>query len=729
MYCLRISFTFLVCVCFSISVGGERKPPLYQACPPGRYGGACENICDCKEQRLYECSDGVNGNGECTCIFGLEKSCEQGTFQTLAPLDGRRSLDALRFSNHHMVPELHLPVDPNNRRGVRRVNQGLITHLMPSRFSRPDLFKLLVFDTDVATELGLGGEEVQEDVLALQIVGSYRVAGTKPFAYNYGGYQFGSWSGQLGDGRALSLGTAMVNKECSCTVDREDNCTDQEDSNRVFLELSLKGSGRTPYSRAGDGRAVLSSLAREYLGGVALHALGIPSVRALGLVGTTLSNKADYIWRDEFYTGNVEPRAPGVLLRVAASFLRLGSLQIAALQGKHAFDNVVKVARHALRAIQSLEKTDYVDPASSHGGGVSPPDLLFSSESIQRGVCFFKKRTATPSCTSGDIEVMSPKATLNCFLDKFTERHAALIAAWDAAGFAHGIQNTDNVALVGHTIDLNVFGWMNKYDENWSPNHIDDENRYSYGNQSGIGAWNIQTMLNVLTGKHSLSHGILRAEGQQWLSDSDVRGKVKHFLQTHQDCYTARVSKRLGLQTPDKIAVVKWRRFLTVSKADYARASRLLAECEKTAEHNWRLCANDLVLATSGDKHAIPAAIELLEHLEQRALLNENWRNRIRHNVPRYTFRSKLIRGITRKLENRPEESENAASTSLELLEEVASLLKSPFDHSPWNLREEAIRTQQESSSDEHLQPAKETLARRLTDTEKYMTKTSCGGQ
>lgn len=753
------AFNFLILVC-SLCVTScytpvvaynfgdrKRKPPLYRACPAGRYGGACENICDCNKDLepskpdLYECNDGVNGNGECTCIFGLEQSgfCKQGTFQPIAPVHKKLSLDALQFSDHDMVAEMHLPVDPSSKRSVRRVKQGLITHLMPSKFNRPDLFKLLVLDYDVASELGwlnVPISEVQEDVLALQIAGSYRVAGAKPFAYNYGGYQFGSWAGQLGDGRALSLGTAMIVKKekqssvCTSGNGEEDTCdNDKHDdvASIIFLELSLKGSGRTPYSRAGDGRAVLSSLAREYLGGIALHSLGIPSVRALGLVGTTLSNEADSIWRDEFYTGNIQPRAPGVLLRVAASFLRVGSLQIAALQGKNAFTNVVKVARHALRAIQILEKTDYFDPTPSHGDGSSQSELLFFPESKQSDVCFFKKSAATPSCTTGDPNALSPKATLKCFLNKFIERHAALIAAWNAAGFAHGVQNTDNIALVGHTIDLNVFGWLNKYDEHWSPNHIDDGNRYRFGNQNGIGAWNIQKVLAVFTGNHSLSHKI-QIEKRHWLSNSDVQGKIEYFHRTYQTCITARMSKRLGLKRPDKTAVMKWRRFLTLSKADYARASRLLAECEKT-HHHWRQCANDIILATSGDPRAFSAAVEFMVYLEKLVLLNDDWRNRIRWNVPRYTFRSKMIGDITRKLENRPDEPRNDTSTALELFEEVVSLLKSPFDHGPWNLREEVIRTEQESSYDANMNVTKETSARRLADTESEVTKTSCGGQ
>jgi uncharacterized protein YdiU (UPF0061 family) len=253
----------------------------------------------------------------------------------------------------------------------------------------------------------------------------------QPYAARYGGHQFGHWAGQLGDGRAITLGEIIAT-----------------DGSRQ--ELQLKGAGRTPYSRTADGRAVLRSSVREFMCSEAMHHLGVPTTRALSLVAT-----GEAVIRDMFYDGNPAPEPGAVVCRVAPSFVRLGNFQIL-------------TAHDELDALKRL--VDYV--LREHFPG-------HSYASWYREVC---------------------------------RRTAALMVDWMRLGFVHGVMNTDNLSILGLTIDYGPYGWLEGYEPQWTPNTTDVEGRrYAYGNQPGIAQWNLVRLAEALLpliAKEELEQGL-----------------------------------------------------------------------------------------------------------------------------------------------------------------------------------------------------------------------------
>ncbi|GFO16282.1 upf0061 protein ydiu [Plakobranchus ocellatus] len=238
-------------------------------------------------------------------------------------------------------------------------------------------------------------------------------------AHRYGGHQFGYWSGQLGDGRAALIGTF-------------------QSSDGVVLELNLKGSGLTPYSRQGDGRAVLRSSVREFLASEAMHYLGVPTSRALSLVVSD-----DSVIRDEFYNGRPKVERGAMVVRVAPSWFRIGSLEILTFNGE------IELLRSLLNYV--------IEHHYQHISLGDSDRYLMLFEDIVRGT-------------------------------------AQMIAAWQSVGFTHGVCNTDNFSLLSITIDYGPFGFLDRYDEDFVPNTSDDEGRYSYGKQPSVGYFNLDKL-------------------------------------------------------------------------------------------------------------------------------------------------------------------------------------------------------------------------------------------
>lgn len=268
--------------------------------------------------------------------------------------------------------------------------------------------RLLRFNRPLAEELGLpSGFETCEDVARL-LVGMESLEGTNPLAMVYAGHQFGQFSPQLGDGRALLIGEV---------IDR-DGCR---------RDLHLKGSGPTPFSRRGDGKAVLGPVLREYLIGEAMHALGIPTTRALAVVTT-----GETIYRDALLPG-------AVLTRVAASHLRVGTFEFFAARGDHA--RLKQLADYALRRHY-------------------------------------------PALATRDDRYLALLAAV-------VERQASLVARWMLVGFIHGVMNTDNMTISGETIDYGPCAFMDRYDPETVFSSIDHQRRYAYGNQPRIAVWNL----------------------------------------------------------------------------------------------------------------------------------------------------------------------------------------------------------------------------------------------
>ena len=269
--------------------------------------------------------------------------------------------------------------------------------------------RLLIANDDLAVELGLDPAALRTEEGVAVLAGNTTPASATPIAMVYSGRQFGGYAPRLGDGRALLLGEVV----------------DVHDRRR---DVHLKGSGATPFARKGDGKAAVGPMLRELLVGEAMHALGIPTTRALAVVAT-----GERVARD----GGMLPGA--VLTRVAASHLRVGTFEFAARLGDH--DLLRRLADYAIAR-------HYPD-AAQHGR----PYLAF--------------------------------------YERVVEAQASLIARWMLVGFIHGVMNTDNMTVSGETIDYGPCAFMDIYDPATVYSSIDQGGRYAYGRQPAIAQWNL----------------------------------------------------------------------------------------------------------------------------------------------------------------------------------------------------------------------------------------------
>ena len=275
--------------------------------------------------------------------------------------------------------------------------------------------KLLFLNEPLADELGLDRAALLSNAGAAIFAGNAVPEGADPLAQAYAGHQFGGFSPQLGDGRALLLGEVL---------DRQGRRRD----------IAFKGSGRTPFSRGGDGKAAVGPMLREVLIGEGMHALGIPTTRALAVAAT-----GEPVWRDKELPG-------AVLARVAASHLRVGTFQFFAARGE--FDKLRQLADYAIRR--------------------HDPDL------------------------DG-----APGRYL-ALLERVGIRQALLVAQWMNVGFIHGVMNTDNMTISGETIDYGPCAFMESYDPQAVFSSIDQNGRYAYANQPAIAQWNLARLAEAL---------------------------------------------------------------------------------------------------------------------------------------------------------------------------------------------------------------------------------------
>jgi protein adenylyltransferase len=293
-----------------------------------------------------------------------------------------------------------------------RLPEHFFARLSPTTVAKPRLIK---FNESVASELGLDTRALEPDELAAILAGNVIPPGAEPIAMAYAGHQFGNFVPQLGDGRAILLGEVV-------------------DRNGERRDVQLKGTGRTPFSRRGDGRATLGPVLREYLVSEAMHALGIPTTRALAAVST-----GEIVFRDR-------PLPGAVLTRVASSHIRIGTFQYFAARGD-------------MEAVKRL--SGYV---------------------IDRH--FPEARD-------------SERPTL-ALLQIVVERQALLVARWMHIGFIHGVMNTDNTALSGETIDFGPCAFLDSYDPATTFSAIDELGRYAYGNQPTMAQWNLARFAETL---------------------------------------------------------------------------------------------------------------------------------------------------------------------------------------------------------------------------------------
>ena len=293
-----------------------------------------------------------------------------------------------------------------------RLPDAFHARIAPTPVQRPALIR---FNYPLAQELGLDAEPLTSAAGVQLLAGNHIPNGAEPIAMAYAGHQFGHFNPSLGDGRAVLLGELV-----DCHGERRD--------------IQLKGSGPTPYSRNGDGRAVLGPVLREYILGEATHGLGIPTTRALAMVAS-----GEAVFRER-------PEPGAILTRVAASHIRVGTFEYFARQGD-------------TEAVRTL--ADYV---------------------IQRHY---------PDCAQTD----NPYSAL---LEAVAQRQGSLIADWLLVGFIHGVMNTDNMTISGETIDYGPCAFMDSMNVNQVYSSIDRHGRYAYDQQPQIGHWNLSQLAGCL---------------------------------------------------------------------------------------------------------------------------------------------------------------------------------------------------------------------------------------
>lgn len=333
--------------------------------------------------------------------------------------DPERSPDMdIRFDNRFLK---ELPGDPEPRNTPRQILGAAYSRVMPKTVSSP---KLIAVAKEAADLLGFTDSFIKSDTFLQAFSGNRLLPGMDPYATCYGGHQFGNWAGQLGDGRAINLGE-ILNPE----------------SGRWTLQL--KGAGPTPYSRSGDGFAVLRSSIREFLCSEAMFHLGVPTTRALSLILT-----GEKVNRDMFYDGRPQLEPGAIVCRIAPSFTRFGNFEIFA-------------AREDIRLLKQLAD--------------------------------FTIRTDFPHLGDPCPEVYADWFREICQLTR------DMILHWMRVGFVHGVMNTDNMSILGLTIDYGPYGWLEDYNPLWTPNTTDAAtHRYCFGNQPGIAHWNLAKLANAI---------------------------------------------------------------------------------------------------------------------------------------------------------------------------------------------------------------------------------------
>ncbi len=330
--------------------------------------------------------------------------------------------------------------------------EGFFVPSQPVTVPEPEL---ILLNDSLATGLGLDPGYLRTPDGVAVLAGNAVPEGANPLAQAYAGHQFGQFSPILGDGRALLVGELI-------------------DTDGARRDVAFKGSGPTPFSRRGDGKATITAVLREYLIGESMHALGIPTTRALAAVAT-----GETIRRDR-------PEPGGVLTRIAASHLRVGTFELVRTRGTE--DQLKQLADYAI---------------ARHY-----PDLI-----------------GTPGAYRG-------------LLAEVVAAQADLIAAWMAVGFIHGVMNTDNMTISGETIDYGPCAFMDRYDENAVFSSIDTGGRYRFGNQPPIAAWNLsrfaESLLPLLAVETDAAVEIANAE-------------IERFYELYDAAWLRRMRLKLGL--------------------------------------------------------------------------------------------------------------------------------------------------------------------------------------
>ncbi|KAI8810700.1 hypothetical protein BJ742DRAFT_675569 [Cladochytrium replicatum] len=387
------------------------------------------------------------------------------------------------------------------------------------------------------------------------VVGNRSIEGSNSWAQCYGGHQFGVWASQLGDGRAISLGEI-------------------ETSGGERFELQLKGSGSTPYSRFADGYAVLRSSIREFLASESMHALGIPTSRALALTAAP----ERLVRREE----GIETGA--VVCRVAqGSWIRFGTFELWSKRGK-----LSMLRELADFTIKNYFPNVWVKRLHGEEKGKEGKE---NGEAVEEKIGK-DKIEAEPSAEP-------PKMYVSWF-QEVVRRTAVMIAHWQAVGFCHGVMNTDNFSILGLTIDYGPYQFMDDYYPDYICNHSDHEGRYSFSNQPSIGMWNLSSLgsaISPLVVKYDCN------------DDQDMAGVLLNdALETYEpimnENFTGLMRAKLGLKDARKddleAIIYPCLGAMASARTDYTNFFRMLCHFRLSDEHG---------AVKEGDKVALPAKL------------------------------------------------------------------------------------------------------------------------
>ncbi|WP_441295318.1 protein adenylyltransferase SelO [Massilia terrae] len=459
------------------------------------------------------------------------------------------------------------------RNSFAQLPPAFYTRLIPTPLPAP---YFVAASGPAAALVGLDVRELENDDFLALFSGNRVAARSEPLAAVYSGHQFGVWAGQLGDGRAILLGDlATANGP---------------------MELQLKGSGKTPYSRMGDGRAVLRSSIREFLCSEAMAALGIPTTRALVLTG---SNQP--VIRETIETASV-------VTRMSPSFVRFGSFE--------------------------------------HWHSRNKPDEL-------RVLADYVIDNFYPELGTGPERYAK-------LLREVTQRTAQLIAQWQAVGFMHGVMNTDNMSILGLTLDYGPFGFMEAFDPDHICNHTDSHGRYSYANQPPVGHWNCYALANALL---------------------PLIGKVEdaqQALDVYQPAFTKKIDEllhaKLGLATNeegDRELLDETFKLMQDNHADFTLFFRRLGALQVDApEHDAPL--RDLFI----DRAGFDAwAVRYRERLRREHSVDTVRREHMMRTNPKYILRNYLAQVAI----------ERAQNDDFSEVRKLLSVLEHPYDDQPEN--------------------------------------------
>ena len=453
------------------------------------------------------------------------------------------------------------------------LGEAFYSRVLPTGFEAPA--DLAHFNQAAAALIDLDADIINETGFVSAFSGDSLLSEFDPLAMLYSGHQFGHYVPQLGDGRAIILG------EVSNSANEK-------------WELQLKGSGQTPYSRNGDGRAVLRSSIREYLCSEAMHGLGIPTTRALCLVTSD----------EEVYRERVETGA--MITRMAPSHVRFGSFEVFFYRKQ--------------------------------------PDQL-------RTLADFIIEQHYP-------ELLDQPQPYLALLTTVIERTARLIAQWQAVGFAHGVMNTDNMSILGLTLDYGPFGFMEHYDPGFICNHSDHTGRYAFDRQPQIGLWNLSCLAQALS-------SLIESDAAR-----DALGRYQEVFFEH---YGQLMANKLGFESASDEILAVAGQLLTLmqeSGADYTRSFRALGDVSLRDG----LPKNYLQQQFAGFEAFHPWFADYKALLARDAATDNERREFMMHTNPKYVLRNYMAQIAIDKAEQNKDYSE---------IDTLMTLLQQPYDEHP----------------------------------------------